>query len=118
MSDGQVPVRPLELEEVTAETGEQDQDSNLGLVLDIAVTVSVELGHASLRIEELLALHTGAVLELDRRAGDPVDVVVNGQLIARGEVVVVDDSFGVRITSITEPAHRVKSLGDGQRKAG
>lgn len=108
----QVNIRTAELDEIAdGPAAPGDRGPNMDLVLDIAVTVSVELGHASLRIEELLALHQGAVLELDRRAGDPVDVVVNGQLIAKGEVVVVDDTFGVRITSITDPARRVSMLG-------
>lgn len=114
MSDvEQVQIRTAELDELAEApvAAGGDRGPNMDLVLDIAVTVSVELGHASLRIEELLALRAGSVLELDRRAGEPVDVVVNGQLIARGEVVVVDDTFGVRITSITDPARRVSMLG-------
>ena len=113
-----VGIRPAQLAELTPDDGPEDRKANLDLVLDIEVPVTVELGHASVRIEDLLALHVGAVLELDRRAGDAVDILVNGQPIARGEVVVVDDAFGVRITSIAEPAQRVRSLTPrGQRAA-
>jgi flagellar motor switch protein FliN/FliY len=110
-------VRPAQLAELTPDAGPGDRTSNLELVLDIEVPVTVELGQASVRIEDLLALHVGAVLELDRRAGDAVDILVNGQPIARGEVVVVDDAFGVRITSISEPAQRVRSLNPSGTRA-
>jgi flagellar motor switch protein FliN/FliY len=74
--------------------------SNIDLIRDVQLRVSVELGHASLSVREVLALGNGSVVELDRLAGEPVDVLVNDQLIARGEVVIVDESFGVRITEI------------------
>ena len=74
--------------------------STIDLIRDVQLRVSVELGHASLSVREVLALGNGSVVELDRLAGEPVDVLVNDQLIARGEVVIVDESFGVRITEI------------------
>jgi len=107
---GDVKVRRAELTELSGDDGPGDRGRNLDLVLDIPVPVTVELGTAAVRIEDLLSMHVGSLLELDRRAGDAVDVLVNGTLIAKGEVVVVDDAFGVRITSIIEPAQRVRSL--------
>jgi flagellar motor switch protein FliN len=74
--------------------------SNIDLIRDVQLRVSVELGHATLSVREVLALGNGSVVELDRLAGEPVDVLVNDQLIARGEVVIVDESFGVRISEI------------------
>jgi flagellar motor switch protein FliN/FliY len=79
-------------------------------VLDIPVTLSMELGRARMSIRELLQLSQGSVVKLDRPAGEPLDVLVNGCLIARGEVVVVNDRFGVRITDIVSPTERVKRL--------
>jgi flagellar motor switch protein FliN/FliY len=75
----------------------------LRLLGDVQLELSVQLGRVRLPLRDLLSLSPGAVLELDRNAGDPVDVLVNGRLIARGEVVVVDGDFGVRISEITEP---------------
>jgi flagellar motor switch protein FliN len=74
--------------------------SSIDLIRDVQLRVSVELGHATLSVREVLALGNGSVVELDRLAGEPVDVLVNDQLIARGEVVIVDESFGVRISEI------------------
>ncbi len=76
------------------------RSSNIDLIRDVQLRVSVELGHATLSVREVLALGNGSVVELDRLAGEPVDVLVNDQLIARGEVVIVDESFGVRISEI------------------
>jgi flagellar motor switch protein FliN/FliY len=76
---------------------------DLRLLADVEVQLSVQLGQVRLPMRDLLALDTGSVVELDRSAESPVDVLVNGTLVARGEVVVVDGEFGVRITSIVEP---------------
>lgn len=96
-------------EERAEETAAQ-REQNLELVLDIPVTLSLELGRTRLRIRELLQLTQGSVVKLDRPAGDPLDILVNGCLIARGEVVVVNERFGVRITDIVNPEDRVKKL--------
>lgn len=85
-------------------------DINLDLILDIPVTVSVEIGRASMNIRNLLQLNQGAIVELDRLAGEPLDVLVNGTLIAHGEVVVVNDKFGVRLTDIISKSERIKRL--------
>ena len=85
-------------------------DVNLDVVLDIPVNISMEIGRTKISIRNLLQLNQGSVVELDRLAGEPMDVLVNGTLIARGEVVVVNEKFGVRLTDIISPAERVKKL--------
>lgn len=85
-------------------------EQSLEVVLDIPVTLSMELGRTRLSIRELLQLAQGSVVKLDRPAGEPLDILVNGCLIARGEVVVVNERFGVRITDIVSPEERVKRL--------
>ncbi len=85
-------------------------DANIGLILDVPLDVSVELGHTKKKIKDILELSSGSVIELDRLAGEPVDILVNGKLLAKGEVVVIDENFGVRITDIVSPEERAKSL--------
>jgi len=85
-------------------------DVNLDVILDIPVTLSIELGRTKIAIRNLLQLNQGSVVELDRLAGAPMDVLVNGTLIAHGEVVVVNDKFGIRMTDVVSPAERVKKL--------
>lgn len=84
--------------------------ASLDVLLDIPVTLSLELGRTRMSIRELLALGQGSVVRLDRPAGEPLDILVNGCLVARGEVVVVNDRFGVRITEIASPEERIKRL--------
>ncbi len=89
----------------------QDPDTKrLELLLDVPLDVSVELGRARMSIQELLALGPGSVVELDKIAGEPLDILVNHRLVARGEAVVVNDKFGVRITDIISPTERVARL--------
>jgi flagellar motor switch protein FliN/FliY len=83
---------------------------DLDLVMDIPVRITLEVGGSDMSIRELLQLHQGAVVELDRLAGDPLDVLVNGILIARGEVVVVEDKLAFRLTEVVSPAERLQSL--------
>ena len=83
---------------------------NLDVILDVPVTVSMEVGSTKISIRNLLQLNQGSVIELDRLAGEPMDVLVNKTLIARGEVVVVNDKFGLRLTDIISPAERIKKL--------
>lgn len=85
-------------------------DVKLDVVLDIPVTLSMEIGRTKISIRNLLQLNQGSVVELERLAGEPMDVLVNGTLIARGEVVVVNEKFGIRLTDIISPAERVKKL--------
>jgi flagellar motor switch protein FliN len=86
------------------------EDVNLDVVLDIPVTISMEIGRTRLPIRNLLQLNQGSVVELDRLAGEPLDVFVNGTLIAHGEVVVVNEKFGIRLTDVISPTERVRKL--------
>ncbi len=85
-------------------------EANLDVILDIPVTLSMEIGRTELPIHSLLQLNQGSVVELDRLAGEPLDVLINGTLIAHGEVVVVNEKFGIRLTDVVSPAERVKNL--------
>lgn len=85
--------------------------NELDMILDIPVQLSVELGRTKITIKNLLQLAHGSVVELDAMAGEPMDVLVNGTLIAQGEVVVVNDKFGIRLTDIITPSERMKKLG-------
>lgn len=93
-------------------TGEGGAGSEIQMdvILDIPVTMSMEIGRTQLSIRNLLQLNEGSVVELDRFAGEPMDVLVNGTLIAHGEVVVVNDKFGIRLTDVISPTERVKRL--------
>lgn len=85
-------------------------DENLDVILDIPVTIAMEIGRARIPIRDLLQLTQGSVVELDRLAGEPLDVLVNGMLIAHGEVVVINERFGIRFTDVISPAERVQKL--------
>jgi len=87
-----------------------DDKDNLDIILDIPVTISMEIGRTQISIRNLLQLNQGSVVELDRLAGEPMDVRVNGTLVAHGEVVVVNEKFGIRLTDVISPAERVKKL--------
>jgi len=100
---------PLDKLQSTASSS-SGEDINLDVILDIPVTISMEIGSTKINIRNLLQLNQGSVVELDRMAGEPLDVVVNGTLIAHGEVVVVNEKFGIRLTDIISPAERVKKL--------
>ena len=86
------------------------ETKNLDLILDIPLTVTVELGRSKMLINDLLQLGQGSVIELTKLVGEPLEVLVNNKLVARGEVVVVNDKFGVRLTDIVSPMERVQSL--------
>lgn len=85
-------------------------EANLEVILDIPVMISLEIGRARISIRHLMQLNQGSVVELDRLAGEPLDVLVNGTLIAHGEVVVVNEKFGIRLTDVISAAERVKKL--------
>ncbi|MFT5224629.1 MAG: flagellar motor switch protein FliN/FliY [Polaribacter sp.] len=85
-------------------------DVKLDVILDIPVTIAMEIGRTQLSIRDLLQLNQGSVVELDRFAGEPMDVLVNGTLVAHGEVVVVNEKFGIRLTDVISPADRIKNL--------
>ena len=93
-------------EEVAALNNEK-----MELVLEIPVTISVEIGRTKISIKNLLQLNQGSIIELDRLAGEPLDVFVNGTMVAHGEVVVVNDKFGVRLTDVISKTERIKQLG-------
>ena len=95
------------IDEAPVSTGEVKMDA----ILDVPVTISMEIGRTNLNIRNLLQLNQGSVVELDRLAGEPMDVLVNGTLIAKGEVVVVNEKFGIRLTDIVSPTDRIKRLG-------
>ncbi|OUS27825.1 flagellar motor switch protein FliN [Gammaproteobacteria bacterium 45_16_T64] len=84
---------------------------NLDVILDIPVRLTMEVGSTNINIRNLLQLNQGSVIELDRLAGEPLDVLVNGTLIAHGEVVVVNEKFGIRLTDVISPNERIKKLG-------
>ncbi len=106
-------VQAAELENLQADgtNGAGGEESpSLDLILDIPVTLSMEIGRTNINIRNLLQLNQGSVVELDRLAGEPMDVLVNGTLIAHGEVVVVNEKFGIRLTDVISPAERLKKL--------
>jgi flagellar motor switch protein FliN/FliY len=86
------------------------RDVNLEVILDVPVTLSMEVGRTRIPIRNLLQLNQGSVVELDRAAGEPLDVFVNGTLVAHGEVVVVNEKFGIRLTDVISPADRIRKL--------
>jgi flagellar motor switch protein FliN len=85
-------------------------DINMDVILDVPVTLSMEVGRTRVPIRNLLQLNQGSVVELERVAGEPLDVFVNGTLIAHGEVVVVNEKFGIRLTDVISPAERIRKL--------
>ena len=103
-----VQTAPLDtLEDDSAPIGEE---VNLDVILDIPVTIAMEIGRTTISIRNLLQLNQGSVVELDRLAGEPMDVLVNGTLVAHGEVVVVNDKFGIRLTDVISASERLKKL--------
>jgi len=88
--------------------GSGGQEMNLNLILDVAVTLALEVGRTRMSVRDLLQLAPGAVVELDRLAGEPLDVLVNGVRIARGEVVVVNEKFGIRLTDVVSETERME----------
>lgn len=94
-------------------TGATSAGNDINMILDIPVQLSVELGRTRIPIKHILQLAQGSVIELDALAGEPMDVLVNGYLIAQGEVVVVNDKFGIRLTDIVTPSERMRRLSRG-----
>lgn len=106
-------VKPAPLEDFAG--GEEDEDFDkttpeLDVILDISVVISMEVGNTQIPIRNLLQLNQGSVIELDRLAGEPLDVLVNGTLIAHGEVVMVNDKFGIRLTDVISQSERIQRL--------
>ena len=104
--------QPAEMNDLKPEVPDAaaNRELNLDVVLDIPVTLSMEVGRSRVSIRNLLQLSQGSVVELDRATGEPLDVYVNGTLIAHGEVVVVNDKFGIRLTDVISPAERIRKL--------
>lgn len=108
-SDKTTAVTPASFPELAAGTSSGGgTGNNLGLILDVEVPVTVVLGSVRKSLGEVLALSEGQVIDLDRMAGEPVDLLVNGKLVARGEVVVVDERYGLRVSQIIAPSERLK----------
>lgn len=101
---------PVAFEELQNDSQKPADTPELDVILDIPVYISMEVGRTSITIRNLLQLNQGSVIELDRIAGEPLDVLVNGTLIAHGEVVVVNEKFGIRMTDVISPAERIKKL--------
>lgn len=116
MLAGESTSRPLPMEEFSPSERPNGElfggpdGPNLDVILDIPVTISMEVGNTDITIRNLLQLNQGSVVELDRLAGEPLDVKVNGTLIAHGEVVVVNEKFGIRLTDVISQAERIKKL--------
>ena len=105
-------INNIELDELTDTSTpiSKAEHARLDSILDIPVTISMEVGRSKINIRNLLQLNQGSVVELDRVAGEPLDVLVNGTLIAHGEVVVVNDKFGIRLTDVISQTERIKKL--------
>lgn len=97
-------------DELASERGDSKNKVDLDVLLDIPVTLQLEIGRAKVSIRNLLSYTQGSVVEMDRLAGEPLDLLVNGTLIAHGEVVVINDKFGVRLTDVVSPQDRIKKL--------
>lgn len=115
-ADAAPDVQPATLSTLSSKavTGQSRSDSSAGfsldLILDVNVTLSIEVGRTRMSINDLLKLNQGAIIELDRMAGEPLDVLVNGTLVARGEIVVVKEKFGIMLTEVVSPEERVRKL--------
>lgn len=110
-SDNAAGVKTAALEELTDDSEKSPEERRkLDAILDIPVTISMEVGRSQISIRNLLQLNQGSVVELERVAGEPLDVLVNGTLIAHGEVVVVNDKFGIRLTDVISQLERIRKL--------
>ena len=103
-------VQPAPMDEFTSIHTPVEGAPDLDVIMDIPVRISMEVGNTEISIRNLLQLNQGSVIELDRLAGEPLDVLVNGTLIAHGEVVVVNEKFGIRMTDVISPSERIKKL--------
>ncbi|MBM4423032.1 MAG: flagellar motor switch protein FliN [Chloroflexi bacterium] len=102
----EVPVRQVQFSAIDTSPAAPSASGAMDMLMDVSLRVSVVLGRAQMLVKDVLALQHGSVVELDHMAGEPVDVLVNDRLIARGEVVVIEDKFGIRITEIVSPTAR------------
>ena len=110
-SSAEDSIQKAEFEPLDASSNATSKSNlDINFLLDITLNLSIELGRTVMNVKDILALNDGSVVELDKLAGDPVDIFVNGKLIANGEVVVIDDNFGVRVTDILSPAELLNNL--------
>ncbi len=109
-ADGGDDFKQVEATRLSESPDAGNGEVKLDVILDIPVTIAMEIGRTRLSIRNLLQLNQGSVVELDRLAGEPMDVLVNGTLVAHGEVVVVNEKFGIRLTDVISPADRIKNL--------
>ncbi len=110
MGAGDDPVvRQADFQQLSDATGEKSS-RNIDLLMDVDLPVSIELGKTRMNVSDILSLGPGSVIELDKLVGEPVDLLVNSKCVARGEVVVVDENFGLRITQLVSPEERIKNL--------
>lgn len=104
-------VQEEKVKEVKEKESGQKEKYDIDLILDIPLDVSVELGKVRMLVNNLLQLGQGSIIELDKPVGEPLEIYINNKLVARGEVVVVEEKFGIRVTDVVSPLERVKSLG-------
>ncbi len=110
MDDAQINAREMDLAEIEPGIVQSNNAQNMDFLLDIPLEITVELGNAKITIGELLKLSQGSVVELNKLTDEPLDIFVNKKLMAHGEVVVVNEKFGIRLTNIVSPGERVKGL--------
>lgn len=111
--DAESPEQSFTPDELAADNAQQNRvpaDVNLDLILEVPVSVSLRVGSSEITIRDLVQLVEGSVVSLDRESSEPMDVLVNGTLIAHGEIVVVDEVFGVRLTDVVSPAERIRNI--------
>ncbi|MFC1551449.1 flagellar motor switch protein FliN [Candidatus Latescibacterota bacterium] len=108
-SESSTPVQPVSFAQLSP-SEEKSEKGNIERLMDVGLNLSVELGRKEMQVKEILSLGPGKIIELDKLTGEPVDLLVNGKLLAKGEVVVVDENFGVRITELIDPVDRIKLL--------
>ena len=106
----EITPKPAEAEIQEDEKGERSSLENLRVLENIDVKLTVEVGGAEIKLRELLRINEGSVIELERLAGDPLDILANGTIIAKGEVVMIGERFGIRFTEVVDPKERVQSL--------
>mgnify|MGYP006435953477 CR=1 FL=1 len=109
-ADRKEEIEKAEFAQIQDDVGPAGEDVNLEVILEVPVSLSMEVGRTSISIRNLLQLNQGSVVELDRMAGEPLDVLVNGTLVAHGEVVVVNEKFGIRLTDVISASERIRKL--------
>ncbi len=106
-----VQVESAKFQQLESSTSGAEKEKKMGMLLDLSLPVSIELGRTNLAIRDILDLQRGSVVEFEKLASEPVDILINGRKMAEGEVVVIEKHFAIRITSLVEASERVKNLG-------